>query len=489
MKILLLFIILTTTIFSTTMEIHSTKKLSTDTDRKSVVTSFGGSDFFTNVKNISGKYCKIWYNEIDVDSLKIDEEYARLILGIADSSISVYQDLGYHLPPNDKENTDKLGIDYENGGDNLIDIYLVDISSRGFLGITNQDGILKEKNSYDQDIAPSYILLDDDYFIKNAIYDTLKITVSHELFHVIQNGYLMFSPKYYYTQVHTLMEMTAVTMEEMLHPNVNDYVNMVPYYFELSSLAPFPSDLNDGKSIESYYGSSVWMIYLVDLYGIDIVKFIWEGVEKGKSPLQTIEEIFESKGLNFSDFWERFINQMLILPSEKSEIRDSELLPAYLINSTLTTTAGITSKNYTTDLYYGLDGLYYEMNSENWVSKKSTTRGFTYYSFLALANDSLAQDSVFVSNDSNDVGLKPFGNLFIYPNPIYYSNFDKISIGNNIFKELELKIYNIKGELISEQYLTTSSFSLPKTTPSGVYILSLKGENNKIVHLRFVVIK
>ncbi len=487
-KIFLLLLIFTSPVLSKSMQRHATLKKMTSSDRKMNVEASGGKGFIEKSKQVSGEYCKVWYVDIINDTVQLDEAYAQKVLEIADNSIAYYKKLGFDLPPNDYSTSAEMGLSYEAGGDDLIDIYLVNTEPKYF-GVANQDGALKSSNKYGNDIAPSYILLEDDYFLKHKILDTLNITIAHELFHVIQNGYVMFDTKYYYTQMHLLMEMSSMVMEEMLYDHVNDYINSVGSYFAMNQLAPFCSDLIYGNDVDAYYGSSIWLIYFTDKYGVKSLVDIWEEVAKGTSPLAAFEIYLLGEESSFTSFWADFVEQTLMLPSGKSAIRDARFLPNYSIADVINSTVDVNSVNYSTTLFYGEAGYFYDAPPTPWYSQQSSKRGDTYFTFYPYSTGIIQSDSIRVFANENEVTLRAMGDMALYPNPMSYEQLDKIKIKNNIFKACDMRVYNMKGETVYQTVVKGSSFSLPKSLPSGVYILSLGAETEKIVYLRFVVLK
>ncbi len=478
-----------TKLYSAKMLENSSMLLSVSENREDILSIFGGKNYLENINSVSGNYCKIWFHKTEIDSVtSLDLDYAKFILSMADSAVEAFYNLGYDIPPKDKTIAQELGKNYLHGGDDLIDIYLIDLykSSQKILALTNQDGALKVLNRYSKAISPSYVLIEDDYFLKNRDNELLRATVGHELFHAIQNGYLMFDNNMAYSQIHAFMEMSATAMEEVLYPEINDYINSVPYYFAEKQLTPFPCDINS-KLISSYYGASSWVIYLIDLFGVDILRIIWDGISSGQEPLTVIENFFTTNNMKFSSFWEDYIQQVLYLPDSQSKLRDFFLYPSFDVYNIYYQSIKVSSINYSTTLFRTVQGLYYTISNDLWTFAKSEAKGNIRYSFFPASAIDVSVANIEVKEDSTIVF--PSKEIFLYPNPINITQTKELILANNIFDEYNMKIYNIKGEKIDEQNLKSSKILLPKNLASGLYIIKITAEKNKIISLKFVVLK
>ena len=154
--------------------------------------------------------------------------------------------LGYPPPPGDNNA----------GGDNLYDIYIINLGG-GLYGYTESE------NNLGGEKYTSFMVIDNDY----AGYYSLglkgaKVTLAHEFHHAIQMGnyILRFDDTFYY-------EITSTAMEEFVYDDVNDYYAYMPSYFNSPQKA-FAE--NDG------YNLAIWNIYLKDNFGFNILKRQWE---------------------------------------------------------------------------------------------------------------------------------------------------------------------------------------------------------------------
>ena len=102
--------------------------------------------------------------------------------------------------------------------DGVYDIYVEDLGL-GYYGVNNLDF-----NSLGEHIGSSYIKIDNkyeesDYYTSGL--DAMKVTVAHEYFHAIQRSYqLQFT-----TESLFFFEMSSTWIEDMIYPNVNDYID------------------------------------------------------------------------------------------------------------------------------------------------------------------------------------------------------------------------------------------------------------------------
>ena len=114
--------------------------------------------------------------------------------------------LGYHAPPSD--------------GDSYYDIYILNLATQSVYGFTYPE-------SFQSAITSSYMEIDNNY--TDSIYQTrgldgLHVTAAHEFYHAIQFGYYAdFDAAWW-------QEATATWMEEVAHPEVDDYLQYLHYF-------------------------------------------------------------------------------------------------------------------------------------------------------------------------------------------------------------------------------------------------------------------
>ena len=132
---------------------------------------------------------------------------------------------------------------------------------------------------------------EDEYIVINAVLpltykvpplNSLKVTLAHEFFHLIQYNYaIQFNKNNLW-----LYEGTAVLMEHLVYPKIKDYLySYVKYFFE-------ETDKGFVNSEDIYpYSSVLFFDYLKNRYGLKIIKKIWENFEtfSEKNSLKVID--------------------------------------------------------------------------------------------------------------------------------------------------------------------------------------------------------
>ncbi len=129
--------------------------------------------------------------------------------------------------------------------------------------------------------GPSYVEIDNDF--ENAVFgnatvcegysgtrglDALRVTLAHELFHVIQFDYYQGGDGSWW------QEATATWMEDVIHPGVNDYLQYVCVFLQSPGRA---LDGGDDPRVDFHpYGASIFAFFLDQRYGREVVRRTWE---------------------------------------------------------------------------------------------------------------------------------------------------------------------------------------------------------------------
>lgn len=152
--------------------------------------------------------------------------------------------------------------DNGDGGDNLYDIYIMDIGN--VYGYTQPENeISNGSNKY-----YTYMVIHNSFndFYTEGI-NAAKVTVAHELFHGIQlSNYVakfdgnQLVDSYFY-------ELNSTAMEDFVFPFINDYVGYMKGYFNSTSKA---------FAEFSGYELAIWNIFLQNKFGFNIIKRQWE---------------------------------------------------------------------------------------------------------------------------------------------------------------------------------------------------------------------
>ena len=185
-------------------------------------------------------------------------DWVELVASAADSILTTYRALGY---------TNSLN-DGGTGGGPEYDIYLSNLSPQGVYGLTwpGPDG---------------YMQMDNDY--AESIYETngeagMRVTLAHEMFHAVQFTYWVGGNEVLWWQ-----EATAVFMEEIVYPQINDYLQYLnPNYF-CSTLFEDPSlplHYSSTSSCDAHmYGVAVFCHFLNEsnpAHGQEAIRYSFE---------------------------------------------------------------------------------------------------------------------------------------------------------------------------------------------------------------------
>lgn len=206
-------------------------------------------------------------------------DYVEAVCEALDYSYSIIVDsLGYPAPI-----ADNLGPDAS------LDVYLVETFP--LYGATYPDVI----NSGTHLIAPTYLEIDND-FANSGFYtkgiDGAKVTVAHELHHVIQYAHYGLTPN----NTRKIYEMYSTYIETLVYPNIPDYLSYVSDLFSNTSLFPF----GDGNPNSGYHWS-IFAILLHQKYGDGLFKTMWEKIKKGNFPYQALDTALMGKNSNISN--------------------------------------------------------------------------------------------------------------------------------------------------------------------------------------------
>jgi hypothetical protein len=178
--------------------------------------------------------------------------------------------LGYDTPPSDGTAAEPFT---PAGSEGKFDVYLSNIGVLGYYGYCAPD--LNQRKS------SGYCVLDNDYSKAefcfsatcNSSLEDLQVTAAHEFFHAIQFGYDAWEDTWF-------MESTAAWMEDEVFPKVNDNLQSLPY-------GPMhrpgqPVDFISRDYLTSY-GPWVFIRYLSNRYGPDVIKAAWTDAIGGAS--------------------------------------------------------------------------------------------------------------------------------------------------------------------------------------------------------------
>ncbi|MHB8881347.1 MAG: MXAN_6640 family putative metalloprotease [Thermodesulfovibrionales bacterium] len=220
--------------------------------------------------------------------------------------------------------------DGSRGGDSRFDVYIVNIP--GSFGYT----------SFDAFPSDAYIVIDNDFSSVPQNLDpagtragAIKVTAAHELFHAFQ-----FQRTIDITSNGWWMESSSTWMEDEIYPEVKDYLNYIglryddlndngrwdsgePYYSIFGQNAgtlartakwfdrPDTSLNTFNSSFE--YGNIIWVKYLSENHGRDIVRGIWARTGVAATALKSIEAELAASGTALASALKSFRQKVLTL--------------------------------------------------------------------------------------------------------------------------------------------------------------------------------
>lgn len=186
-------------------------------------------------------------------SLSVTANAARVAFAMDSAYNYEVNYLGFAPPPSDN------GL----GGDNLYDVYIMDISDYGY----TEFGDAIDPNGM---TATSYMVIDNDYNPSEHYYSTglggMYVTAAHEFNHAIQlgnyNALMEDKDLYFY-------EGTSTAMEELVFDTVDDYYQYLRAYFNQPD-KPFYT-----YSKNQTYTTVLWMLFQHYNFGKDVIRDEW----------------------------------------------------------------------------------------------------------------------------------------------------------------------------------------------------------------------
>jgi hypothetical protein len=435
--------------------------------------------------------------------------------------------LGFSPPP----------VDSKEGAE--IDIYIKNWAGSYYAMTYPEDEVQGTERQYDY---TSYMVIDNDYTEDNYYthgYDALRVTVSHEFFHMIQLGYNWWEGNglpgvNYYDGDRYFLEWCSVWFEERAWPSVNDYYNYLDSFFNNPNQSLWYTDYD--------YSLGFFLRYILDKYiGEENLVKVWENI-KTEYAFQSLQEVlFDECNVTLSDVWNEFCQScyytghrhserlspspdamdfpLLSISEEKALIFADNTTFYFRANPFSTNPLrltfsdnkliGINKQVEMTDNFIGRFIL--DKSNSGDISFKIDFNDF--YIGEAQQCDTLM---IFITNTTMDstidanLTVSEFPDsaeyqtklLAFYPNPfIYYSNSDlkvDFQVGTH-FKDLNIYFYNLLGQKVLEKTYNSAvlnfglnSFYIPfdkiKDLPSGVYIASFE-LGSKRISKKFTIVK
>jgi hypothetical protein len=183
-------------------------------------------------------------------------DFAESVLAAAATSYTIENSaLGWR----DAKSDGGRGARNGKGGAGQVDIYLLDLG-RQLFGYATTDSRRPGRTE------PGYLVIDNDYkgFGGNPL-ELMQATMAHEYNHVLQFNYDVYLDDW-------MFESTATWMEEMVYPDINDYLRFTKA-FSRFPWVPMAEPRSAGVKI---YGSALWNHWLDGKLGAATIREAWE---------------------------------------------------------------------------------------------------------------------------------------------------------------------------------------------------------------------
>jgi hypothetical protein len=185
---------------------------------------------------------------------------------------------------------------------------------------------------FDNEISSSplritgFLVIDNDYvgFPTSGI-DGLRVTTAHEFHHIIE-----FSAYRVDIDQLSLYESTATWFEKQVHPDLKDYRNYTDIF--LGAPQQFPFSTHNVQSLGTGYGHILYLSYLSERIGRDLVRKIWEEFEKDDRSFTAINSALVANcDLNLETSWCEFARWCYYTgrraPTDSSMLDEAHTLP------------------------------------------------------------------------------------------------------------------------------------------------------------------
>ena len=471
----------------------------------------------------SGRF-RIHFDTTGVDSIDISDLDSNSIPDYVDSALiyleKSYQievvELGWNAPL-----SDEFILNGENnGGSGAIDVYFAELADDGFYGFADNISV---KNQSGQS---GYLILDNNYtdkIYKSKSYEALKVTIAHELHHVIQFSYTSNLPS------PIVLEMLSTYMENKVFPETLDMKNYVDSLFR----TPVASQLSVGDVAYGYM-YNIFFHYADLKYGQESVHNLWKSViGKSEHFLKVWDKVFKENynsniATEFTEFVEwcyysgdraiegkyfpfakSFTNLQPSLNANFSEpsISDSKNLYPFGFNFIRVEYPNYSpaETNDTVDVLItnvSMEKLSDDPKTDTYFyatfsSQQSSAEKFNSIDYYYLAKDK----SIFDYNIIEYPGFKPSTIPSPYPSPFIVSKDNylifPVESTQKAYDEVDLQLFNTNMESI---YIAKHQIEIVnnkkvvkleethKITNSGIYFYSISNNSNSIFG-KFAVVK
>jgi hypothetical protein len=443
-----------------------------------------------------GSKFRIHYDTIGVNKVDLIDNNKNGIPDYVDS-VSYYFNYAYDILIN-KMGFQKPFIDSLRGGDNLYDVYLMELVEENDATYGYTDGEDLFTNEFGVNQLNSYIVIDNNFSPYDSItingarkrafrtygIDAVKITSAHEFHHAIQFTYGI--PIDYHG---LLMEMSSVWVEYTLHPNIYDFVQYVSELF--SDISSYKFTIN---TPDNGYRWSIFFQFIEKKYGYEFIKSIWEKVSLGKRFFDILEEQLKIKNNNLLSIWEEFIPYIYYTSNKSIDsiyFNSALKMPKLKLYRQESINDILNIKDKLEPFQIKLYRIFNNSNNDKHLESIDLLLSYAENDFyknqynikdidLIVSSNNLYNDKIpycnnlsyLINNDGNNLikyffvneGINYTEESFVMPNPINLSN-------DNLFISLPIDILNIDYEvyLYNSEMIQIYSKNIKASRYNGKY--------------------
>ena len=187
---------------------------------------------------------------------------------------------------------------------NKTDVYIADIGEQSIYGYAAPDPGQATLNQ------AAYLVMDDDYAgdefprYEGDALPPMQVTAAHEYNHVLQFGYDV-------AQDTWMFEATATWMEDEVYTQVDDYLQYLAPWSQMSFVPLTSFDANDSGNPDNVkvYGDLVWNRWIDERFGAETVRNAWESsliTEPRSFAPGAYDAALRRRGSSFFDSFSRF---------------------------------------------------------------------------------------------------------------------------------------------------------------------------------------
>ncbi len=223
---------------------------------------------------------------IDENSNQIPDRIEKIAAAFEKSYEVEVEEMQYRIPPS------------MNDGANPYQVYVLDLNNSFGRAIR----ISPDSTAWEQKDVCSYILFDND-FIGQGFHltgdEAIKVTAAHEFFHAIQMGYVFRKIDAFF------FELSAVWMEDQVFDEVDNYLYYLDYFFSAPEIPLNGVSFTIPNVIRHIYGDCIFAFYLVENYGEDIIKQIWQLMPEMPA-IEAMDKILKNLNTSFKQEFVKF---------------------------------------------------------------------------------------------------------------------------------------------------------------------------------------